>query len=1286
MKKAVLFLVVLGAFILFATDAISQPTVSTVYLDASSPDYSANDNLTASYTTGGSAVTEAVTWTVDGNPLALLQLPFEAGAANALEDYSGSNNDVSPSGNPSWSSTAGHDGTGAFILDGNDYFTAGEILPLNASYSKTAWIYITYEEGYRNIISSEINDLNNHSLRVDENGNLTAGHNAGLYNVRDTDSLFNDTWYFVAVTFEYSTGEMTLYKDGVMVDQSILDESLRSVIDANVQIGAKEHAFFFEGVIDDARIYDRALSSMQIISMYNFGGDRVVLRETHGGEDWQVCVTPFSTSEVGNEGCSSTHTLQSASISGLSLTASSPDHLIGDDIVATFSENPSVVETATAWYNNGVPDAVLYLPFEGGETDALLDFSGSGNHVSKPGTANEDPTWNHVGHDGNGAFGFDGSDYLIAGDIFPLSSSYTKTAWINNGVEGFRNIISSSQRIANNHTFKLLPDRRLNAGHNLGEWLVIDPAPVLPDVWYFVAVTFDYETGDMVLYKNGAIVDQAVVPVNLRDIVDPSVLIGSLAYDYEWVGSIDEPRIYARALSPEQISALYAGNDLLVSEETVGGDVWHVEVTPFSTSEAGTTVASNSVAIYSMWVDGISDQSITEGGAFSPIDMDDYITLDEFTEVDIVWTTTGNVDIDVSIDPGTHMASFTLPGSDWYGSEDIAFVATNPNGHEASNTATFTVVNENDPPVLSAMVDRSTNEDITLADIPVDFIDLDPTDVHTLLITSSNPNVSVANISGTTSGSTYDLVPLANWNGSTQITVTVTDDATVPLSDVEVYTLVVDPVNDAPVLTDIGPQSTDEDTDLTGLDVVFSDLETSDSHTITVVSDNSNVTVGSISGNTSGSTYSLLPAADWNGTAQITVTVTDNATSPLSGIEVYTLTVDPVNDAPVIAEIGNQTTFEDIALTGLSVDFADPDAGDAHTISVVSQEPNVTVAGLVGNTSGSTYDLVPAANWTGTAQITVTVTETGAGGLSDTEIYALTVGAINDAPVLIPIGNQSAVEDNSVTGLSVVFSDLDPTDEHIITIVSSDPGVSIANLIGNTSGSTYDLVPSADWNGNTQITVTVTDNGTGSLSDSEIYTFAVSPVNDAPSAVNVSPNNVDEGVPVGTVVGTFITTDPDQGDTHTYAFMFEGGDEEIDNQFFQIAGDELRVDSEMDYELKNTFSVLVQSDDGIGGTLTQQVIISVNNIVEVGIGDENENLSFKVYPVPAIDRLTVEVDNPENTELKLEIYSNSGVLVHSELTVHGNTIDLNEFSKGMYILRIQGEGIFETRKIIVGDR
>ena len=54
------------------------------------------------------------------------------------------------------------------------------------------------------------------------------------------------------------------------------------------------------------------------------------------------------------------------------------------------------------------------------------------------------------------------------------------------------------------------------------------------------------------------------------------------------------------------------------------------------------------------------------------------------------------------------------------------------------------------------------------------------------------------------------------------------------LTDVETYTLTVNPVNDAPVLTPNGDESTDEDTNLTGISVIFTDIDGGDSHTITV--------------------------------------------------------------------------------------------------------------------------------------------------------------------------------------------------------------------------------------------------------------------------------------------------------------------------------------------------------------------------------------------------------------------------------------------------------------------
>jgi hypothetical protein len=500
------------------------------------------------------------------------------------------------------------------------------------------------------------------------------------------------------------------------------------------------------------------------------------------------------------------------------------------------------------------------------------------------------------------------------------------------------------------------------------------------------------------------------------------------------------------------------------------------------------------------------------------------------------------------------------------------------------------------------------------------------------------------------------------------------------------YTLIVDPVNDAPVLTLNGDESTDEDTNLTGISVVFTDPDAGDLHTITVVSDDSNVTMDNLSGHISGSVYDLVLAADWHGSAEITVTVTDNGDGALNDVDTYTLTVDPVNDAPILTEIGAQGAEENETLTDLPVVFTDADAGDTHVITVVSDNANVTVANISGNTSGSTYDLVPAAAWNGSAEITVTVTDNAMVPLFDAETYIFTVNSVNDAPVITEIGDQNTDEDMSLTGLAVNFTDADAGDTHSITVVSAEANVTVVGLSGNISGSTYDLVPAANWSGMAQITVTVTDDGDGALFDTEIYTLTVDPTNDAPDSLLISKDTIDEKVIVGTPIGLFSTMDIDVGDVHTYTFILDGGVFDVDNDAFTIDGDTLKSNVEFDFETKSSYSILVQSDDGQGGTISQNFTIIISDIDETSVGDIYNNPSFNVYPVPAIDFVTVEVDNPENKEMLLEIYSNTGRLMHAEAIFHKNRVDLSGFTDGMYIIQIKGERVFGTRKIVVKDR
>ncbi|MDD5133751.1 MAG: PKD domain-containing protein, partial [Candidatus Nanoarchaeia archaeon] len=89
-------------------------------------------------------------------------------------------------------------------------------------------------------------------------------------------------------------------------------------------------------------------------------------------------------------------------------------------------------------------------------------------------------------------------------------------------------------------------------------------------------------------------------------------------------------------------------------------------------------------------VTDIPDLTITEDSVVTSIDLDDYVSDIDNTDAQITWTTSGNVNIGVSINPTTHVVTFT-PAHDWYGVETITFIANDGNGGTASDISVVTV-------------------------------------------------------------------------------------------------------------------------------------------------------------------------------------------------------------------------------------------------------------------------------------------------------------------------------------------------------------------------------------------------------------------------------------------------------------------------------------------------------------------------------------------------------------------------------------------------------------------
>jgi len=102
--------------------------------------------------------------------------------------------------------------------------------------------------------------------------------------------------------------------------------------------------------------------------------------------------------------------------------------------------------------------------------------------------------------------------------------------------------------------------------------------------------------------------------------------------------------------------------------------------------------------------------------------------------------------------------------------------------------------------------------------------------------------------------------------------------------------------------------------------------------------------------------------------------------------------------------------------------------------------------------------------------------------------------------------------------------------------------------------------------------------------------------NQAPTDIALSTSTVAENLPAGTTVGTLSTTDPDTGNTFTYALV--SGTGSTDNALFSISGSTLLTAASFDYETKNSYSVRVRSTDQ-GGLYTEKVFtITVQNVNE----------------------------------------------------------------------------------------
>ena len=460
----------------------------------------------------------------------------------------------------------------------------------------------------------------------------------------------------------------------------------------------------------------------------------------------------------------------------------------------------------------------------------------------------------------------------------------------------------------------------------------------------------------------------------------------------------------------------------------------------------------------------------------------------------------------------------------------------------------------NDAPINTVPGAQTVAEDTTLPIAGVSVADSDSSALTTTLSVSSgtlnvtagpgvtgNGTASVT-ITGTAAQINAALAALAytgnlNFNGADTLTVATSDGTA---ADIDTIAITVNAVNDAPVNTVPAAQTVAEDTILPIAGVSVADIDSSAlTTTLSVAHGILNVTAGAgVTGNGTASvtiagTAAQINAAlaglaytgnlNFNGADTLTVATSDGTATDTDTIAI---TVNAVNDAPINTVPAAQTVAEDTILPIAGVSVADIDSSTlTTTLSVAHGILNVTAgAGVTGNGTASVTITGTAAqintalaglaytgnlNFNGADTLTVATND---GTAADIDTIAITVNAVNDAPVNTVPAAQTVAEDTILPIAGVSVADIDSSAltttlsvAHGILNVTAGAGVTgngtasvtITGTAAQINAALAGLAYTGNLNFNGADTLTVATND-GTATDTDTIAITVNPVNDAP--------------------------------------------------------------------------------------------------------------------------------------------------------------------------------------------
>ena len=312
---------------------------------------------------------------------------------------------------------------------------------------------------------------------------------------------------------------------------------------------------------------------------------------------------------------------------------------------------------------------------------------------------------------------------------------------------------------------------------------------------------------------------------------------------------------------------------------------------------------------------------------------------------------------------------------------------------------------------------------------------------------------------------------------------------------------------------------------------------------------------------------------------------------------------ETTNADPTDILLSDQELLENVLPGTLVGTFSttDADEDDEHTYTLVDGE------GDEGNDQFSIKDnrLLTLVSFDYEAQPETSIRVRVSDGQGGTFEKSFTI-AIDDVaddenqPPVDLILSGTSVDENQPSGTVVgTFSATDANDDNLTyTLVVGNGSTHNASFI--IDGDQLQTAESFDYELRKRYSIRVqADDGRGGTVAEQFWIEVDNlddAVNNAPTAIRLNNQRIEENQAAGTIVGAFSTQDRDEEDRHSYTLVT--GARPNDNDLFYIQDNQLLTDAELDYEENKSLVVRVQTDDGSGGTFSTSFLIEVVNVEE----------------------------------------------------------------------------------------